>query len=387
MPLAWGFLKKEEIPDEIKIPLDLYFCENCKLVQICTIVDPVKLFKNYFYISSVIPQLSTHFAEYATYLKQNFLDHAGTKLLEMGCNDGVLLQNFRNNKDVLSLGIDPSENVCQLARNKWLKVINDFFNEKSASYILQQYWKFDVVTGSNVFAHIDDISEIIKWAKMLLHKNSVFIFEVHYLANLMKDFQYDTIYHEHLTYYSVTAAKKIFEINNMKIIDVIHLEMHGGGIRVITALNESERDINPRVNEFLQQEALAGLDKVETFLDFWKQAINHKKELYALLKKIKDEGKSIVGYGAAGRGTILLNYCDIDTSILDYIVDVSPLRQGMLMPGTHIEIKNPSVARKNPPDFFFVLAWNYVDSIIKQERDLQNKGVKFIVPFPKINIL
>lgn len=387
MPLAGGFLKKSDIKNETKIPLEVYICKNCKLVQILHVVNPIKLFKNYFYISSIIPELEIHFKEYYFYLKNNFLNKKWSKLLEMWCNDWVLLQNFINDTDIFSLWIDPSENVYKLAKDKWLKVKNDFFNKKSAFNILNEYWKFDVITWSNMFAHIDDISEIIISAKKILKKDGVFIFEVHYLLDLMKGFQYDTIYHEHLTYYSIIAIKKIFWLHNMKIIDVIHLDMHGWGIRVVTSFNNSNHKINKSVNIFIENEINFWLNSLDSYLDFWKKVTFHKDNLLKVLDKIKKEWKNIIWYWAPWRGTILLNYCWIDKKYLDYIVDISPLRQNMLMPWVHLDIKDTKELKHNIPDYILILAWNYSDSIIKQEEELQNKWVKFILPFPKINII
>lgn len=387
MPLAWGFLKSEDIKNEIKIPLDLFYCEECNLVQITSIVNPEILFKNYFYISSVIPKLAKHFYDYSIFLREKYLLWDNPKILEMWCNDGVLLQNFINDTKIFSLWIEPSNNVSKFAIDKWIQVINTFFTESKSQDIVKEYWEFDIITWSNMFAHIDNIIDVIHWVKNIIKKDWVFIFEVHYLLDLMKDFQYDTIYHEHLTYYSIIAIKKIFELQLMKIIDVIHLDMHGGGIRVVTSLNDSRNIINDSVKKFIDNEIKFWLDKLNTYMNFWDKVIEHKRSLIKILTDLKKEWKQIVWYWAPWRWTILLNYCNIDNTILDYIVDLSPLRKWMLMPWVHLEINDPTISRLSPPDFFLVLAWNYIDSILEQEKDLVNKWVKFIVPFPLINII
>lgn len=387
MPLAGGFISKKEVPKEIKISLKVYFCLNCGLVQILDVVNPNVLFKKYYYISSVIKSLSEHFKHYSIFLKKHYLNKKGSKLLEFGSNDGVLLQNFKKDKNILALGIDPSSNITKLAKKKGLKIVTDFFNEKAARKLLRKYGPVDVVTGSNVFAHIDDIHEIINAAKIIMKPNGVFIIEVHYLGDLVKYFQYDTIYHEHLSYYSVSSLKKIFSLQNLKILNVIHLEMHGGGIRVVAAHQSSNLNPLPSINKFLKQETEQKLTRFSSFLKFGEFCKSHRRTLRTLLDSYIKRGYSIVGYGAPGRGTILLNYCAIDKEILKYIVDISPLRVGRLMPGVHIPIRHIDKARKNPPNYFLVLAWNYIDSILKQERLLRKKGVKFIVPFPKIEII
>jgi len=387
MPLAGGFLKKSQIASEVKIRLKVYFCKNCGLVQILDVVDPTVLFKNYFYVSSVIKSLSDHFKEYSQFLKKNYLKKNDSQMLEFGSNDGVLLQYFKANKKIKTIGIDPSVNVSKIAKKKGLNVIVDYFTQKSALKIKQKFGLMDVVTGSNVFAHVDDIHEIMKAAKILLKENGVFIIEVHYLLDLLQKFQYDTIYHEHLCYYSVYALQNIFELGDLKIIDVIRLPMHGGGIRVVATKKDSTLKVSVNVKKLINKELKSGLNKFTTYKKFENHAIAHKKKLQKTLLKIKTQNKSIVGYGAPGRGTVLLNYCQIDTKILEYIVDLSPLRADMLMPGVHVPIYHPEKSRENPPDYFLVLAWNYIDSILKQEKKLKNRGVKFIIPFPKITII
>jgi hypothetical protein len=213
--------------------------------------------------------------------------------------------------------------------------------------------------------------------------DGVFIVEVHYLKDLIEKNQYDTTYHEHLCYYSVTSLNNIFKKSGMRLIDVDHLEMHGGGIRVTAVKKSSKRPVCSSVQEFIENEKFINLDALMKFGEVCKK---HKEELIELLNSIKSKGAHIVGYGAPGRGTILLNYSQIGKNYLDYIVDVSPLRAGKFMPGVHIPIYGLEKARETPPDYFFVLAWNYYDSIREQEKELIKKGVKFIIPLPEIRI-
>lgn len=381
VPLAGGFLSEEQVASEKLFQLDVYYCNNCGLVQILDVIDPTTLFENYFYISSVIKSLSEHFKEYSDFLRQNYLRNPRSKLLEFGCNDGVLLQYFKEDADVDAYGVDPSKNVSQMAINKGLDVKNDYFSQEFARKFVNEIGKVDVVTGSNVFAHTDDIHEIIEASKIVLNEDGVLIVEVHYLMDLIDKFQYDTIYHEHLCYYSITALKNIFELHGLKVINVVHLEMHGGGIRVVACRSNANHQVKDSVKEFIMKEEKITL---VSLMEFSKMVIDHKEKLLMFLKGLKDTNKSIVGYGAPGRGTILLNYCGIGKQYLDYIVDVSPLRTGKLMPGVHVPIYSVEKSRETPPDYFLVLAWNYADSIISQEQELQKKGVKFIVPFPKV---
>lgn len=385
MPLSGAFLSRTLQKDEIKYPLKVFFCHRCGLVQIFHVIDPEVLFKTYFYSSSVIPSLYKHFQDYAEFLKKNYL-RSGSQLLEFGSNDGVLLENFKKS-DIHAIGVDPSENVSKIAKKKGLNVIVDYFNKKCVKKIFNTYGQMDVVTGSNVFAHIDNIHEVLESAIMLLKPDGVFIVEVHYLGDLIEDYQYDTIYHEHLSYYSLIALNNIFRLRNLKIIDVIRMDMHGGGIRVVAAKKGSNRKPSKRVHDLIKMEKEQKLDTLGPFMKFKEKREAHRIKLLKLLKNIKKKGKRIVGYGAPGRGVTLLNYCNIGKDYLDYVVDSSPLRIGKLMPGVHIPIYPPTKPRHNPPDYFLVLAWNYIESILMQESDLQSRGVEFIVPFPRIKVL
>lgn len=384
MPLAGGFLTRDDFAREPKFPLKLYFCRNCGLVQVLDVVNSDLLFKQYNYVSSVISSLADHFKKYAAFLKRNYLTKKPAKILEFGSNDGVLLQYFKNEKNIESYGIDPSKNVSQLAIDKGFKIWVDYFNQNSAQKIIKEVGKFDVVTGSNVFAHMDDIHEIIEAAKTVLKPSGVMIVEVHYLMDLLNDFQYDTVYHEHMSYYSVSSLGNILALHGLKIIDAQRIPTHGGSIRVVSTFLESRKKVKPSVDELVQSEKKITLSHLKKFEQ---KVAKHRSKLINLLKKLKKDKKVIAGYGAAGRATILLNYCGIGPDILDYMVDVSPLRAGKFMPGVHVPIIKPEPARSQPPDYFLVTAWNYIDSILAQETDLVDKGVKFIVPFPKIKII
>lgn len=384
MPLAGGFLTKDQIKNEPNAPLKVHFCQDCGLVQILDVFDPEVLFQNYSYRSSVIKGLSEHFREYSDFLKGNYLKN-GSGLLEFGCNDGVLLQYFK--KDIKAIGIDVSENITEIARQRGFEVVTGYFNAKNAELLKKRYGLMDVVTGSNVFAHADDIHEIIKAAKYMMNKDGVFIVEIHYVKDLIDTFQYDSIYHEHLCYYSISSLRRILELEDMRIIDVIHLEMHGGGIRVVSCNKESSLREKKSVNEFLASEKKANIDSIECYREFGQRCQSHKKELQGLLKKIKGEGKKIVGFGAPGRGTILLNYCEIGTDLLDYVVDVSPLRAGKLVPGVHIPVIEEARFMEGNPDYALVLAWTYLKEIIEKEQGFIRKGGKFILPLPKIKIV
>ena len=384
-PLAGAFITKRQIQTEKKFPLKLYYCPKCKLVQVTYIVSSQILFEKYNYISSQIKALSHHFLVYTKYLKSNFLKKSGSTLIEFGCNDGVLLQHLKKYKSVNSYGVDPSKNVTRLARARGFKVWQNYFDVKTAKKMIKTTGLVDVVTGSNVFAHTDDISAIIEAAKILLKPDGVFIVEVHYLLDLIQDGQYDTFYHEHLSYYSVTSLSNIFKKSGLKIIHLRALpEVHGGSIRVIAASQLSKHKVDASVSQFIKKESNINLKLLKRFARHVKV---HRIDLLKLLTKIKSQDKTIAAYGASGRATILLNYCQIDKRHIDYVIDMSPLRAGKLMPGVHVPIILPELARKNPPDYLLVTAWNYWDSILQKEQTMIKEGVKFIKPLPKIQII
>ena len=368
VPLAGGYLSEDQLDKNQKFPLKVSYCNSCGLVQIQDFIDPSVLFGKYLYSSSVIKSLSEHFYEYANFLKNNFLNKQHAKLVEFGCNDGVLLQYFKDEKNIEAYGVDPSPNISKLASDKGFHIYNDYFNSVTSRKIFNDIGEVDVVTGSNVFAHVDDIHEIIRASKSLLKCNGIFVVEVHYLGTLLDQFQYDTIYHEHLCYYSVTALRNIFALHNLKIVDVKALSMHGGSIRVISTQMESWREINLSVDEFIRREENITLELLN---NFQVKVDSHREELSKLLKRCKSSGKRLVGYGASGRGTMLLNHCGIDKSILDYVVDISPLRIGLYIPNVNLSIMSPLVARENKPDMFLLLAWNYL-GINKGTRERTN---------------
>lgn len=385
MPLAGGFLDKNQIPDEKRFDLSVYFCRNCSLVQIIDVVPPNILFEKYQYISSVIKSLSDYFKEYAAFLQtKQYLPSEGF-LVEFGCNDGVLLECL-SDSNIGILGVDPSKNVSEMGRQKGLPIITDYFTVPVAEMIKKKNGKADVVTGSNVFAHTDDIHEIVKAAKTLLKNDGVFIVEVHYIVDLLNDCQYDTIYHEHLLYYSVHALNYIMTHHNLKLINVVRTKMHGGAIRVIAARQNSKWRPESSVEEILSLEKEKQITSEKTYINFGEHARAHAEKLKSLLLSLKKKGNTISGYGAPGRGTILLNYAKIGNDILGYIIDASPLRAHKYMPGVHTPIHSHDYFKKNPTDYSLMLAWNYKDYIFSQEKEYIANGGKFIIPFPYISI-
>jgi hypothetical protein len=377
-PLAGDFLKKDQIGKESFYPLRIFLCKECHLVQVLDIIPPEVLFKDYRYMSSI--GLSNHFESYAADIEKDYVKKNGF-IVEIGSNDGVLLAPLKN-RHFQVLGIDPAENIANFANQKGLETWPTFFNNVVAIEVLKKYGYANAIIANNVLAHIDDMDEIISGIDILLDSEGVLIFEVHYLVNLLKDLQYDFFYQEHLCYYSLTSLIPYLKKFGLEIFDVKQVPTHSGSIRVFArkSVNNKYR-ASQRLKKLLLEEKKLKLDSIQTYLDFMKRIESHKREVQKTLMQIKNVNKKIIGYGASGRANTLLNYCNIDSSLIDYVVDSSPERYGRYMPQSHIPIVNPDFLHKDSFDCVVILAWNYADMIIKKEYN-HFFGKSIFVPLP-----
>ncbi len=382
MPPANAFLSESELKlPEKKFPLAVYFCRGCSLVQLLDVVNPELLFKNYHYMTSASKPLAEHFRKMAAEIAEKFIETKNDLVVEIGSNDGVLLEAIKSKCRVL--GIEPSENLARIAEKNGVPTIEEFFSYSLAEKILQDKGEARIVVANNVMAHIDDMKDIFSGVKKLIGKNGIFVFEVHWLGNLIGAGGFDQIYHEHLCYWSLHSLKKFIEPLGMKIFDVQKVPMHGESIRVFVSASRGEEK---SVSVLLSEEKNIGLNKEETFFAFAKRVEKNRQELLDLLKSLKSEGKKIIGYGAPAKGNTLLNYCGLGTETIDCISDSTPFKQGLFAPGSHIPILSPENFKKSPPDFALLLAWNYAEEILKKEQDFREAGGKFILPVPKVKI-
>ncbi len=349
MPLAGEFLKKKDIGKEKFYPLRIYECLNCSLVQAVDIVPKEELFQSF--LSSV--SMKKHFEDYAKEMIDRFLKK-GDFVIEIGSNDGVLLKPLKK-KGIKVLGIEPVQHIANLAIKKGIPTIDKYFS----SDLAKEIGMADAVFANNVFAHIEDLDDVMKGIQMILKEDGIFVFEVHFLLDLIKKLQYDTIYDEHLNYYSIASLAPFLKKYNFEIFEVKPIPTHSGSIRVYT-------------RQLLRRRLMEFKDLV----------MNQREELINLLHKLKLENKKIIGYGAAGRANTLLNYCGITTDYLDYIVDESPLRYGRYTPGTHIPVMSLKKADFKNVDYVVILAWNYEKEI--REKLKKYKHLRFIVPLPKV---
>ena len=387
--LAGGFLKPEQFDTEMKYPLRVYFCNDCYAVQVVDKINPQVLFEDYFYFSSSIGTLREHFKEYATEVTSRFLEPESSTVLEFGCNDGILLKPLADQNIRTVIGVDPASNVVRNIDDERIDVINGFFNESTAKQVVQEFGKVNMVMANNVYAHISDIQGITRAVAEVLDKDGVFVFEVHYLGKVINDLQYDMIYHEHLYYYSLLSAIKHFERYDMTVFDVKPVSIHGGSMRFYVSKNAGKyaNAISPDVTALVEEETRLGFHKKETYKDFANAVARQKKELLAILDELKQQGFSIAGYGASGRANTMIQYCGIDHSYIDYMIDDAPAKMGYYTPGSHFVIHQSAVLHEaNPPDYLLIFAWSFYDEIAKRNVGYLDNGGKMIVPLPVARI-
>ncbi len=386
MPLAGGFIKKEELAKEKQFPLTVVFCERCKETQILETVSSTTLFKDYRFVSSTTETLSNHFIQYAKTMKERFIEK-NSLVVEFGSNDGVLLKPF-NDLGIKAIGVEPAKNIALLARKKGCKVINDFFNSKTAKEIKKKYGNASLICANNVFAHIDDMHEPMKGIKLLLKEEGIFVFEVHYLIDLLEQFQFDMIYHEHMMHHSLTSLSYLLNLFDMEIFDILRIPIHAGSIRVYAQnKKKGKENIQESVYKLFNLEKSRKIDHLSTLIKFGEDTYKKRDSLIKLVKNLKSQGKRIVGYGASGRATVHINFCKFDNKTIEYVVDASHERQGRLIPGMHIPILPPDKFKEDKPDFAILFAYNYFEEVMKKETNFIKNGGRFIVPLPEPKII
>jgi hypothetical protein len=382
MPLANAFLKKEDFGSEESFPLTVVFCEDCFLLQVPEVVDPAILFKDYDYITSASKPLAEHFVEMGKVLKDRFITTKNDLMVEVGGNDGTLLGAVKD--DCRVLNIDPAENIAALAREKGVATEVAFFGKETALIIRKKYGSAKVIVANNVMAHIDDIRGVFKGVSSLLSDDGSYVFEVHWVGNLIGDGGFDQIYHEHLCYYSLLTLNRLIEDSGMHIFDVEFVPIHGKSLRVFAGKKQQK---TKAVDEVFLFEKEIGLDKTETFKKFSEKVEKNRADILDVLSRLKKEGKKIAGYGAPAKGNTLLNYVGIGPDVIDYLTDTTPMKQGLYSPGGHIPVVSPDKLISDRPDYVLLLAWNYADAILKKEAKLREDGVKFIIPVPDVRIV
>ena len=382
MPPANGFLKKEDLQKpEPSFPLTVSFCEDCSLVQTQDVVDPGILFKDYVYMTSGSKPLADHFHELARSLSQDLKLSAKDLVVDIGSNDGTFLEELKNCR---VLGIEPAATMAKISREKGIPTEEHFFTSELAAAIREREGTARLILATNVFAHIDELHDVCKGIEHLLADDGVFITESHWVGNLIGEGGFDQIYHEHLCYFSLLALEALFEQFNMHIVDVEFIPIHGESVRVFVQKKAQAKDSVERA--FAKERAL-GLAALATFKKFADKVVQNKQQLVTTVAELKAQGTKIAGYGAPAKGNTLLNFCGIGADSINYITDATPLKQGLYTPGMHIPVVHPDNLKKDLPDYVLLLSWNYANNILEKEKELRNKGVKFIVPVPEIRVV
>lgn len=391
MPLAGGFLKKSDLSEELFFPLELQYCSNCHLVQVSCVPDPKVLFnEKYFFHSSSTKSLITHFNSYAENIFSRYLKKIKKpKVLEIGCNDGVLLKPLSQlGCDVI--GVDPSESVTSKIKIKDCSVYSTFFTEDLSHEIYKSHGKVDLITANFSFAHIDDMFDVMRGIQYLLPAHGIFVFELYYLKTIIREMNYDMIYHEHMSYYSLISLKIFLSKFQMEIFEIEYFpKLRSGALRIHAKwMSNNSYSISNNFSEAIKDELVLKLNSKEPFIDFSNRIHETKQELMALLLKLKNQGKRIIGYGASGRSTILMNYCGINKSHIDCVVDDAVEKQGYLTPGNHLEILTwEEMYKQGVPDYIVLFAWSFTDEVLLRRKSFREGGGKFILPLPKVSVI
>lgn len=385
-PIANYFLAEKDFGTEYFFEMKVGHCEKCQMVQLVDQPAPEQMFhENYAFFSSTSEYMKLHFKDFATSIKDTYLKSSDPFVVEMGSNDGIMLQNFKN-FGFRHLGVEPSKNVAEVAMSKGVNTINSFFNEETADKIIAQYGKADAFLAANVMCHIPFIHSIAKGVKKLLSDKGVLAFEDPYLGDIIQKTSYDQIYDEHVFFFSVTSVNNAFNLHGLEVIDCLPQKTHGGSMRYILS-HVGAYPISENVKKQLRIEEELQLSNPETYKKFTRNVENSRNELVKLLKSLKAEGKRVVGYGATSKSTTVLNYCGIGPDLIEFISDTTPIKQGKFTPGTHIPVKPYDNFKAQYPEYTLLFAWNHREEIMAKEstytKDLNGKWITYI---PEVHV-
>jgi hypothetical protein len=387
-PLANSYLEPENLwKAETFLPLCVYVCGQCFLVQLPEEERPEAIFSDYAYFSSYSESWLRHAEAYAAAMVERFGLGGGHMVIEVASNDGYLLRWFAA-RGIPVQGIEPAGNVAAAAEAAGIPTLVKFFGEATARGLVAAGTQADLLVGNNVLAHVPDLNDFIAGLRLLLGSAGVLTMEFPHLLRLMAEDQFDTIYHEHYSYFSFTTVRQIFAAHGLTLFDVEELSTHGGSLRIYARHgSDSSKPVGERVATLLAQEAAAGLSRLETYRSFDERVRRVKRGLLRFLIQAKEEGRSIAGYGAPAKGNTLLNYCGVRTDFLDFTVDRSPHKQGRFLPGTRVPIHGPDRLRETRPDYVLILPWNLKEEIMEQMADVRSWGGRFVVAIPEVKVL
>jgi SAM-dependent methyltransferase len=387
-PLCESYVTRENLGRmEPFYPLHAYVCDECFLVQLEEFVSPEEIFGEYAYFSSYAESWVEHMRRYAEVITGRLSLGPESLVVEVASNDGYLLQHFVA-RGIPVLGIEPAANVARVAAAKGIPTLVKFFGEQTARELVAQGRQADLVCGANVLAQVPRPKDFVEGLRLLLKPGGVVTIEFPHLMRLMAESQFDTIYHEHFSYFSFLTAERLFATHGLTVFDVEELPTHGGSLRIYARrTGDDGHPVGAAVTELRRREIEAGLLRVETYRGFGDQVKAAKRKLLDFLIRAKGAGKTVVGYGAPGKGNTLLNYCGIRTDFLDFTVDRNTYKQGKFLPGTHIPIHPPDRIREARPDYVLILPWNFKDEIVEQMACVREWGGRFVVPIPEVRVL
>lgn len=386
MPIANGFLLPENFNKEFFFDLQVGHCQKCQMVQLTELVDPGMLFhENYAYFSSISVRMARHFKQFADYVQDYYLPKKNPFVVEIGSNDGIMLQNFMQ-AGIRHLGIEPSTNVANAAIAKGVNTVVRFFSEETGEALRKEFGAADVILGANVICHLPNIHSVLQGIKALLKDEGLFIFEEPYLGDIVQKISYDQIYDEHVFYFSLNSLSWLFNEHDMEIVDVLPQNVHGGSMRYAVG-RKGVWPVKPAVHEHLAEEKALGLGEADTY-ERLRQAIHRSKEqLVYLLTEIKGQGHRLVGYGATSKSTTVTNFCGIGPDLIEFISDTTPGKQGKYSPGVHIPVLPYERFKENYPNYALLFAWNHGEEIMDKEEDFRAWGGKWVVYVPQVTVI
>jgi 2-polyprenyl-3-methyl-5-hydroxy-6-metoxy-1,4-benzoquinol methylase len=387
-PLSNAYLRHEQLNQmERFYPLHARVCSQCFLVQLEQFECPERIFGDYAYFSSYSDSWLQHVSEYAQGMSKRFELDSTSLVVEVASNDGYLLQYFQR-MGIPVLGVEPAQNVAQEAEKKGIRTVTQFFGVRTARELNAAGQQADLVVANNVLAHVPDLTDFVTGLKLILKPRGTITIEFPHLLRLMEGNQFDTIYHEHFSYFSFCAAESVLLKYGLTVFDVEEVPTHGGSLRLY--IHHTERNsgsFHSRVSQLRQQEISAGIQNLATYSRFAEKVRETKRALLEFLIGVKRAGKSVAAYGAPAKGNTLLNYCGIGTDFLDYTVDISPHKQNHFLPGTHIPIQHPEMIRRTRPDYVLILPWNLRSEITEQLADIRRWGGRFVIPIPAVEVI
>ena len=381
-PLANANLKAAaDAAAEQRFPLDVYFCESCSLVQLADVIDPEVLFRNYIYVTGTSDTIAEHNKRYAKTVKDVLGLGAQDLVVEVASNDGSLLKCFRD-EGVRTLGVEPATNIAAIARAAGIDTVNEFFDAPTGEKLRGERGAARAVIGNNVLAHVDDTQGFLRGARALIDGDGLVITEVPYAREMLERLEYDTVYHEHLCYFSVTSLLRLCESVGLVMVRADEVPVHGGSLRMYAGRKEHYRTHGDGPLQMAADERAIGLTSLDRWRAFARDVESQRAALMSLLKELNASGKTVAGYGAPAKGNTLLNYCGISADLLPYTVDRSPLKQGTLTPGMHIPVLPAEVLVERQPDYVLILAWNFAEEVMRQQSEYRRRGGQFIIPIP-----